>query len=204
MTVRTWPVTGLLLAVLWLAVRGVELTPRVIVGEFLIGVAVGLPIAYGFRRMYEPTTDVGRALRVTPVVVQFFIVFLREIVSSGIDMTYRVLHPTRPIEPDVIELPLRVRSDAGITSIANTISLTPGTLTMDHDPDTNSLYIHAVAGQRRETTVAPIRRWEDLLLLILDEEFDPEDEPPSRPYQRAPAARRGGSTSDSGGDGDGS
>lgn len=201
---RTWPVIGLLLAVLWLAVRGVEPAPWAIVGELLIGVVVGLPIAYGLRRVYQPTVDVGRALRVAPVAVQFFIVFLREIVSSGIDMTYRVLHPSQPIEPDVIELPLRVQTDVGITSIANTISLTPGTLTIDHDPDTNSLYLHAVAGQRRETTVAPIRRWEDLLLLILDEEFDPEDEPPSRPHRRAPAALHSGPTSDSGGNGDGS
>jgi multicomponent Na+:H+ antiporter subunit E len=152
--------------------------------------------------MYQPTVNVGRALRVAPVAVHFFLVFLREIVSSGIDMTYRVLHPSRPIEPDVIEFPLRVQTGVGITSIANTISLTPGTLTMDHDPDTNSLYIHAVAGRRRETTVAPLRRWEDLLLLILDEEFDPEDEPPSRPYQRAPAALQSGPTSDSGGNND--
>lgn len=204
MRVRAWPVVGLVLAVLWVAVRGVALAPRALAGELLIGLVVGQLIAYGFRQWYESTVDVRRGLRATPIAVYYVVVFLWGVVVSSIDMAYRVLHPAQPIEPDVVELPLRVQTDFGITSIANTITLTPGTVTMDHDSETNTLYVHGVIGHRRETTVAPIRRWEDLLLVILDEELDPSDPPPSRPGRRAPAARRVEPTSGPRGDDGGS
>lgn len=189
MEVREWPVIGVILAVLWLFVRGVDLQLAIIVGEFIIGLLVGLPIAFVFRRFYSSTIDLSRSLRVIPEATYYTLVFIWEVIVSGIDMAKRVLHPNLLIEPDVLEVPLRVQSDMGITSIANSISLTPGTLTMDHDPETNTLYIHGVAGRNREATLAPIRRWEDMLLIIFDEEFDPDDPPPAQPKQRAPAAR---------------
>ena len=183
MNVRKWPVVGVLLAVLWLFVRGVELTPAALLGEFLIGLGVGLPIAFAVRRMYLPEVDLARNAGAIPVATLFVIVFLKEVVVANVDVAYRVIHPRLPIEPDVIELPLRVESDAAITTIANSITLTPGTLTMDRDAETNTLYVHGIIGRRREATVAPIRRFEDLLLVVFDESADPEDEPPKRPRE---------------------
>jgi multicomponent Na+:H+ antiporter subunit E len=183
MNVRKWPVVGVLLAVLWLFVRGVELTPAALLGEFLIGLGVGLPIAFAVRRMYLPEVDLARNARAIPVATLFAIVFLKEVVVANVDVAYRVIHPRLPIEPDVIELPLRVESDAAITTIANSITLTPGTLTMDRDAETNTLYVHGIIGRRREATIAPIRRFEDLLLVVFDESANPEDEPPERPRE---------------------
>lgn len=202
MQVRKWPFIGVVLAVLWLFVRGVE--SDVIIGELLIGFAVGLPIAYATRNFYTSTISLNRSLRVVPLSIYYALVFIWDVMVSAIDMAYRVLHPSLLIEPDMLEVPLRVQSDGGITSLANSISLTPGTLTVDHDAETNTLYIHGVAGRNRETTLAPIRRWEDMLLVIFDGEFDPDDPPPERPKLRAPAARvTGESTSKNEGEDDG-
>lgn len=200
MRVRKWPVVGVLLAVLWLFVRGVELAPRAVLGELLIGLAVGLPVAYVARQLYLPEFDLGRSLRALPRAVWYLGAFLRELLTANIDVAYRVLHPSMPIEPDVIELPLRIETDAAITTLANSISLTPGTLTMEHDPETNTLFVHGIVGRRRDTVVAPIRRWEDLLLVIYDEEGSPSDPPPERYHQRVPD---GGTASPDGGAGDG-
>ncbi|MEF8830938.1 MAG: Na+/H+ antiporter subunit E, partial [Halobacteriales archaeon] len=112
--------------------------------------------------------------------------FLWELLTANLDVAYRVLHPSLPIEPDVIELPLRIETDAAITTLANSISLTPGTLTMEHDPETNTLFVHGIVGRRRDAVVTPIRRWEDLLLVIYDEEGSPSDPPPERYHQRVP------------------
>jgi multicomponent Na+:H+ antiporter subunit E len=49
---------------------------------------------------------------------------------------------------------------------------------MDYDDDRNSLYVHAISGNDRETVVAPIRRWEDYALVIFDEDLDPGDPVP--------------------------
>jgi multicomponent Na+:H+ antiporter subunit E len=169
-----WPVVGLVLAVLWLFVRGVapgetvEATLRTVAGEFLIGLAVGLPTAFALRRYYLPRVPIGRSLRVTPYAALYVLVFLRELLTANLDVAYRVLAPSMPIDPDVIAVPLRVESDAAVTTIANSITLTPGTLTMDHDAETNTLYVHAIAAKDHESIVAPIRTWEDYALVIFE------------------------------------
>jgi multicomponent Na+:H+ antiporter subunit E len=190
MKVRTWPVVGVVLAVLWLFVRGVDADH--LLGEALIGLGVGLAIAFALRRMYVPRVDLARSLRVTPAGVFYVAQFLWEVVTANLDVAYRVLHPSMPIEPDVVEVPLRVESDAAITSLANSITLTPGTLTMDHDAETNTLYVHGIVGSRRDAVLEPIRRWEDLLLVVFDEADDPGDDPPAAPSSRPPTAPDGG------------
>ncbi|MFB6128232.1 MAG: Na+/H+ antiporter subunit E [Halorhabdus sp.] len=175
---RRWPVIGAALAVLWLFVNGVELAPWPLAGALLSGFAIGMPIAYLFRRFYVTDIAVGGLVRSVPATVIYLVLFLTELITANLDVAYRVLAPSMPIEPDVIEIPLRVESDAAITTIANSITLTPGTLTMDYDPERNSLYVHAIAGRQRELVVAPIRRWERYALRIFDEERAPTDPVP--------------------------
>ena len=175
---KRWPVLGVVLAVLWLFVRGVELAPDRVLGEFLIGLAIGVPLAFAFRRFYATEFALTRSLRVVPAVVFYLLVFLKELILANIDVVYRVLSPSMPIDPDVVAIPLRVETDAAITTIANSITLTPGTLTMDYDAETNTLYVHGITGQNEAALVAPIRAWEDYALVIFDEEASPEDNPP--------------------------
>ncbi|MFC7142336.1 Na+/H+ antiporter subunit E [Halosimplex aquaticum] len=173
---RRWVAVGAGLAVVWLFVRGV--TPDALVGEFIIGLAIGMPIAFAFRRFYLPELALGERLRALPYVGVYLGHFLWELLTANADVAYRVLAPSMPIEPDVIELPLRVETDLAITTIANSITLTPGTLAMDYDEERNALYVHAIDGRDREAVVAPIRTWEDYALHIFDEERGPDDPVP--------------------------
>jgi len=209
-TVR-WPLLGVAFAVLWLFVRGVELTRGgdlvlgLAFGEFLIGLAVGLPIAFLFRRFYSPTPVVVKTPRAAVAATKYVTAFLWELVTANVDVAYRVLSPSMPIEPDVIEVPLRVETDVAITTIANSITLTPGTLTMDYDPERNSLYVHGIAASDREAVVEPIRVWEDYALVIFDERREPGS-PVPEPVAEA-AVEHGGveanaTGGDEGGDGD--
>ena len=189
---RKWPVVGLALALLWLFVRGV--TTADVVGEAVIGVAVGMPLAYGLRRFYaDEITVAGRVSTVT-YATRYVLVFLRELITANVDVAYRVLHPSMPIDPDVVAVPLRVESDPAITTIANSITLTPGTLTMDHDEESNTLYVHALVGEV-DDVASPIRTWEDYAIRIFDEDVSPSD--PARPARSGRVLR--GRT---GGDGD--
>ena len=178
MTVRTWPFLGVVLAVLWLFVRGVDLRPDALVGQFLFGLIVGLPLAFAFRRLYADRVDVRRGLRAVPSAVRYVGTFTWEIVIANLDVAYRVLAPGSTIEPEVILIPLRVQTPLGITTIANSITITPGTVTFDHDPDRNALYVHVIDGRDVDEIVDPIRTWEDYALVIFDEVADPEAEPP--------------------------
>ncbi|WP_368408830.1 Na+/H+ antiporter subunit E [Halorussus limi] len=181
MTSRKWPVVGVLLAVLWLFVRGVALDPATVVGEFLIGLAFGLPVAFAFRRFYTEETALVRNLRALPYAGLYVALFLKELATANVDVAYRVLSPSMPLEPDVVVVPLRVETDAAITTIANSITLTPGTLTMDYDDETNTLYVHGITGRNREAVLEPIRAWEDYALVIFDEDRKPGDPVPEVP-----------------------
>ncbi|MFC7128627.1 Na+/H+ antiporter subunit E [Haloferax chudinovii] len=194
---RRWPVSGLVLAVLWLFVRGVELTPQRLLEEFIIGLGVGMGIAFFFRRFYGDEAPVTRSLRVAPYAALYLATFLWELLTANVDVAVRTLSPSMPIDPAVVEVPLRVRTPLAITTIANSITLTPGTLTMDYDDETNSLYVHSIDGSDLDGILEPIRRWEDYALIIFDEELKPGDPAPQagvRPADGgdAPAAAPGG------------
>jgi multicomponent Na+:H+ antiporter subunit E len=175
---RRWPLNGVLLAVLWLFVRGVELTPVRLVEEFVIGLLVGMPVAFAVRRFYASEATVERSVRAAPYAVLYALAFVRELAVANVDVAYRVLAPSMPIHPAVVEVPLRVQTDLAITAIANSITLTPGTLTMDYDSETNALYVHSIDGRDPESIVEPIRTWEDYALVIFDEELKPGDPVP--------------------------
>ena len=177
---KRWPVNGVVLAVLWLFVRGVTLTPVRVAEELLIGLAVGMPVAFAVRQFYAEELAVLRAVRVAPYAVLYVLVFLWELVTANVDVAYRVLHPSMPIEPAVVEVPLRIETDLAITTIANSITLTPGTLTMDYDEERNALYVHSIDGSDTEAVLDPIRTWEDYALVIFDEELKPGDPVPAR------------------------
>ena len=182
---RRWLAVGLSLAALWLFVRGVTLEPALVAGELLIGLAIGVPLAFVFRRFYRRDIRLIPVLTAVPAMVLYIGLFLKELVTANVDVAYRVLAPSMPIRPQVIEIPLRVESDLAITTLANSITLTPGTLSMDYDEERNALYVHAIWGENREAVVAPIRRWENYALRIFDEDRSPDDPVPLPPRDYA-------------------
>ena len=174
----TWPFVGVVLAALWLFVNGVALEPAALLGQFLVGLVLGLPLAYASRRFYWPETDPWRLLRAAPYMALYATTFVRVLLVANVDVAYRVLAPSMPIEPAVIELPLRVETDVAITTIANSITLTPGTLTMDYDAERNAISVHAIDGRDPAAVARPIRQWEDYALVIFDERLKPGDPVP--------------------------
>ncbi len=75
--------------------------------------------------------------------VYFFIyifVFLWALVKSNLDVARRVVSPSLPINPGIVEVKTKLKSKIGRIVLANSITLTPGTLTIDIIDD--SLFIH--------------------------------------------------------------
>ena len=64
-------------------------------------------------------------------VVRFIGVFLVALFKANLDMARRVLSPSLPIEPAMVEVRTSLKSDLGKLLLANSITLTPGTLTLD-------------------------------------------------------------------------
>jgi len=68
--------------------------------------------------------------------------FFIEVVKSNIDVSYRILHPKLPIEPNITTLDASQHGDVATAVYANCITLTPGTYSLDIDAD--SIEIHAL------------------------------------------------------------
>jgi len=58
-------------------------------------------------------------------------VFFWEMIKANFDVAYRVIHPRMPIRPGIVAIKTGLKSDIGKFFLANSITLTPGTLTMD-------------------------------------------------------------------------
>ena len=67
--------------------------------------------------------------------------FIWECVKANIDVAYRVVHPKRPVNPGIVKVKTSLKSDTALTFLANSITLTPGTLSVDLDKEKN-LYVH--------------------------------------------------------------
>jgi len=68
-------------------------------------------------------------------------VFFYYMIKANFDVVYRALHPKMPIKPGIVKIKTTLKTDSGITALANSITLTPGTLTVDLTDD-GFLYIH--------------------------------------------------------------
>lgn len=82
---------------------------------------------------------------ISPVRIFWFLVyipvFIYYVMKANVDVVYRALHPQMPIKPGIVKIKTNLKTDSGITALANSITLTPGTLTVDLTDD-GYLYIH--------------------------------------------------------------
>ena len=70
---------------------------------------------------------------------------LWQIILANLDVAYRVLHPKMPIDPLIIEFDTSLRSDLAIVTLANSITLTPGTITINVDQERGRFQVHSIA-----------------------------------------------------------
>jgi len=68
-----------------------------------------------------------------------------QIVLANIDVAYRVLHPKMPIDPLIIEFETPLRGEFSLVTLANSITLTPGTITILVEPERGKFLVHAIA-----------------------------------------------------------
>jgi len=63
-------------------------------------------------------------------------------IKAHANVTYRILHPRMPIRPGIVRVPTLLKTDFGVTGLANAITMTPGTLSVEIVEEEPSLYVH--------------------------------------------------------------
>ena len=77
-------------------------------------------------------------------IIYYIPLFVWECFKANLDGAYRILHPDVPLRPGIVKVKTTLKSDTGITFLANTLTLKPGTMTVDVDRDQGVLYVHWV------------------------------------------------------------
>ena len=126
---------NILLALVWAAVSG-HMTP----GKFLEGFVLGYVVLW----MIRPIFGSSRYLTKVPKVLTLTVVYLVNLVRANIRIAHDVLTPSHHMRPAVIAVPLRAESGLEITMLANLITMTPGSLSLDVSADGKTLYVHLV------------------------------------------------------------
>jgi multicomponent Na+:H+ antiporter subunit E len=147
---------NLALAIVWQVVTG-----SFSLGGLVAGFAVGYATLWIARPMFGDNPYYGRLWRIAG----FFFYFLKELVVSSLRVAYDVVTPPIHARPGVIEVPIEAKTDLEITLLANLITLTPGTLTLDVAPDRKSLYVHAMFVDDPEQIRAEIKNGMERRLL---------------------------------------
>lgn len=105
--------------------------------------------------------------------VAFVAVLVGHVVLANLDVARRVLSPSLPIRPGIVKIRTGLVSDAGRTLLANAITLTPGTLTVDVGSEPGVLYVHWIDVEGPDVEAATQRiagRFERLIAKIVEEE----------------------------------
>jgi len=108
-------------------------------------VVAGLIVSILVAVLFHEVLPKEHRIFVSPVRVFWFLVyvpvFLYYMVKANLDVLYRALHPKMPIRPGIVKIKTSLKSDSAITALANSITLTPGTMTVDVTDD-GFFYIH--------------------------------------------------------------
>jgi multicomponent Na+:H+ antiporter subunit E len=127
---------NVLLALAWGALVG-QFDPLNLLFGFLLG----------YITLWITTRDLVPAyFRKVPMALAFLGFFLWELLQANLRVALTVLspHPKERLHPAIVAVPLDLRSPAQITLLANLLTLTPGTLSVDVSDDRRVLFIHTL------------------------------------------------------------
>jgi multicomponent Na+:H+ antiporter subunit E len=105
-----------------------------------------------------------RFLRRLPHVLVFLATFAIDIVVANLRVAFEVITPGYAMRVAIVRVPTATRTPLEVTVLANVITMTPGTLTLEVDPETYDLYVHGLYVDSVEDFRAQIARIERRLL----------------------------------------
>lgn len=137
----------------------------------LVGILVSVFVSYITGDMFVKRPHVFKSLNRYLWFLYYIPLFIWECIKANLDVAYRVGHPDLPINPGIVKVRTTLKSDTALTFLANSITLTPGTMSVDIDPENGILYIHWINVRDkdiRKATELIVRKFEDILKRIFE------------------------------------
>ena len=126
---------NILLAIAWILLSG-EVTAE----NFIEGLIIGYLILWISKSALGGTSY----FRKIPKAIGFFFYFVKELIVANLKVAFDIITPKDYMQPGIVAVPLDAETDIEITLLANLITLTPGTLSLDISKDKKVLYVHTL------------------------------------------------------------
>ena len=143
------PLFSLFLWLVWLLLNNTVSPGQLLLGAIL---ALALPL---FTVRFWPDRP---RLRKPLMLLRYIAVLFWDIILANLTVSRLILGPTARLRPAFIRLPLELRNEFAIVVLANTVSLTPGTVSSDLSPDRRTLLIHALDEKDPAQAIARIKQ----------------------------------------------
>jgi len=151
--------SNIILTFIWVALTG-----NFAFANYLFGFILSFSLLW----LITSGTGDAKYFKILPKVITFFFFFLYELVKANLQVAYEVMTPNYNMTPGIVKVPLDVKSNLEITFLANLISLTPGTLSLDVSDDKKVLYVHSMYITSQESFIRSIKNgFEKRILEIL-------------------------------------
>lgn len=109
-----------------------------------INLLIGFVIGYLMLWVMQSVTGSSSYYVKVPQVISLVAFFLWQLILANLRVAYSVLAPPSQMRPGIVAIPLDIEKDEEITLLANLITLTPGTLSLDVSDDRRVLYVHSM------------------------------------------------------------
>lgn len=135
MSLFPMPFHSLLLFVVWLLLNNSYSPGQIVLATFF---AITIPLLVDGMRSEQPK------LKKPWLAVRYLFLVIYDIFVANIQVAALVLGPTKRLRPGFVAIPIELSTDVGITLLASTVSLTPGTVSTEVSEDKRWLYVHAL------------------------------------------------------------
>lgn len=126
---------NLLLSFVWAALFG-----DFSIASLVVGFAVGYFTLWVMQPVFGESRYCGSFTRMVSLILFFF----WELLVSSVQVAWDVITPMQKSQPGIIGVPMEANTDIEITVLANLVSLTPGSLSLDISDDRKTLFVHAM------------------------------------------------------------
>jgi multicomponent Na+:H+ antiporter subunit E len=133
--------TFIVLWLVWVLIAGFEWA------EVILGGAAALILSFIISKYVNYSFGFSVVFKLIKFIFVYIPVFLYKLVLANFDMAYRVLSPRLPINPRIVKVPTNLSDDFLKLVLANSITLTPGTLSLDVEEDGVLVHWVNVKGQ---------------------------------------------------------
>ncbi len=142
------PLHAVMLTLVWLFLN-----------DFSTGhLVLGLMLSIGICLLVAPMSDDHPKVKKPFKALKYFLMVLWDILLSNFEVAIRVLSPNSSLRPGLVALPLDLEGEFPLAVLASTISLTPGTVSVDFSEDMKWLYVHVLHMKTEDDVIQSIKQ----------------------------------------------